>query len=206
MATFIDAPGTSAFHKGMFGTLSNASMNYLQTQLQSLSQLGGDYGRNIYQSALQAFEAINGNSAIHAAKALLSQTADMVSEDTIKPLFTLEELQAAKPVMQGWIMTSPLLRKAWQDGRIEGYSDTYVDPEPGVEAENMLMYKRLWDGVFVPHKEQAWQYTDHGIQFSDNHDSLDIRDVANILQAQWRAESIYEEGEDDPTSQYGAKL
>lgn len=206
MAMFIDAPGTSAFHKGMFGTLSNASVNYLQTQLQSLSQLGGAYGKSLYQNALQAFEAINGNAAVHAAKAILSQTADMVSADVIRPLWTLDELQAAKPVMQQWIMTSPLLRKAWQDGRIEGYSDTYVDPEPGVAAENMMAYKKLWDGVFVPHKEQAWQYTDHGLEFTDNHNSMDIRDVANILQTQWRAESIYEEGEDDPTSQYGAKL
>lgn len=206
MATFVDATGTAAFHKGMFGTLSTSSMNYLHNQLQSLSQLGGEYGQALYQNALASFEAINGSNAMHAAKALLSQTADMFTADVIKPLWTLDEIQSAKPVMQQWIMMSPLLRAAWQEGLIEGYSDTYDDPEPGVKAENTMMYKKLMDGVFVPHEEMAWQSTDHGVEYSDNHNSMDIRDIANILQAQWTAEQIYQEGEDDPTSQYGAKL
>lgn len=206
MAIFIDAPATSVFHKGMFGTLSSASVNYLQNQLNTLSQMGGEYGQAIYQNALQAFEAINGSSALHAAKAVLSQTADVFSADVIKPLYTLEELQGAKPVMQEWVMMSPIIRAAWQRGELEGYSDTYFDTQPGVKAEECDMYLKLWDGVFKPHETQAWEVVDNGIEFADNHNSLDIRDVAAIFQAQYAAEQILAEGEYDPTSQYGASL
>lgn len=206
MATFIDTPATNVFHQGVFGELSSASMDYLHGQLESMKSFGGEFAGMLYQKAATAFDAINGFSAVQSAKMILQQASSMFEADIIRPLFDLESIQNALPVMQNWIMVDPMLRNAWYDGKVEGYTDTYVDPEPGKVGEDMRAYRILMDGVLIPHEENGYQSVHYGERLYSEEVSLSIADLAAIFTSQENARQIYEAGEYDPTSQYGASL
>ncbi|BAW19260.1 hypothetical protein [Ralstonia phage RP31] len=207
MARLVAAPNSgSLFGKGLFGTLSQNTVNYLQNQISNLSNAGSEYGKKIYERSMQLFNAINSDAAVEAAEAVLMQVESMMGQDIIEPLLTIPQLQAAGSVMQGWVMTSPLLRQAWYDGKIEGYSDTYEDPEPGRVGHEQQAYRHLMNGVLVPHETQSWQYSLYADRQNDADNRLTLRQLAAIRDSQEAAEDAYEAGEKDPTSQYGASL
>lgn len=206
MARLVTAPTASLFGKGLFGTLSQNTVNYLQSQIQSLATAGSEYGQKIYERSVAVFDAINSDAAVLAAEAVLSQVESMMGQDMIESLTTISQLQSAQSQMQGWLMTSPKLRQAWYDGKIEGYSDTYVDPEPGRIGHEQQAYRHLMNGVFVPHEEASYQYNLYFDRASDYDQMLTLRQLAAIVESQEAAERALEDGEQDPTSQYGASL
>ncbi len=206
MARLISAPAGAVFGKGLFGTLSQNTVNYLQNQIQSLANAGTEYGRAVYERSMAVFNAVNSDEANQLAEAVLSQVESLMGMDIIEPLLTVPLLQSAKPIMQGWIMTDPIMRKAWYDGKIEGYSDTYQDDQPGAIGHEHEAYRYLMNGVFVEHETQAWQYSLYADRDHNKDTMLSIRKLADIVQTQEAARMALEDGELDPTSQYGASL
>ncbi len=206
MAQFIDAPQSSTFHKGLFGAVSDASLNYLQNQIASLRNIGGALGDQLYQKSIGMYESINGAHAVMTAKAILEQSNAAVKPDIIRDLRTMVDFQTAKPVMVNWMMTSTAIRQAWMDGRINGWSDTYVDPEPGKIGEQMTAYRQLHQGVLKDHHEASWVSSQYFEEFPSGENRLDIRDLCNIFSAQERVENLIALGGEDPTSEYGGSL
>lgn len=207
MARLVAAPTMgSLFGKGLFGTLSHNTVNYLQNQIQSLAATGTEYAQKIYNRSMEIFNEINSDAAVMAAEAVLTQVESLMGQDMIEPLLTLEHLQAARPIMQGHIMTHPRLRQMWYDGKIEGYSDTYVDPEPGKIGHEMQAFRDLMNGVLQPHETQSYQYNLYFDRSDNPDDFLSIRKLAAIVDSQDAALDEIEKGEQDPTSQYGASL
>jgi len=206
MARFVAAPSGSIFGKGLFGTLSQNTVNYLQGQIQSLATAGTEYAQRIYERSMQIFNEINSDAAVMAAEAVLTQVESMMGQDIIEPLLTIPQLQAARPIMQNWIMVDPTIRQAWYDGKIDGYSDTYVDPEPGLIGHEMQAYRDLMNGVLQPHPEASYHYSLYFDRDSEPGNNLTIRQLAAIVESQQAACDSLEEGEQDFSSQYGASL
>lgn len=206
MARFISAPSGAIMGKGVFGTLSQNTLNYLQQGIQALANSGTALGQEIYARSQAVFNAVNSDEANILAEAVLSQVDSMMGLDIIEPLLTLEHLQTAKPIMQGWIMTDPTIRQAWYDGKIEGYSDTYVDDQAGAVGHEHTAYQYLMNGVFVPHETQSHQYSLYYDRDNSKDNMLTIRKLSDIVETQEAAVRALEAGEQDPTSQYGASL
>lgn len=207
MARLVAAPNAgSLFGKGLFGTLSQNTVQYLQNQISSLANTGTEFGQKIYEKSLNLFNAINSDAAVMAAEAVLMQVDSMTGQDIIEPLLTVPQLQAARPIMQGWIMCDPVIRQAWYAGKVEGYSDTYEDPEPGRVGHEQEAYRHLMNGVLQEHPEQSWQYSLYTDRKNSVDERLTLRQLAAIVESQEHARWALEDGERDPTSQYGASL
>jgi hypothetical protein len=206
MARLVDAPTASLFGKGLFGTLSQNTVSYLQNQIQSLASAGTELGQQIFARSQAIFNEINSDAAVMAAEAVLTQVESLMGQDMIEQLLTIPQLQGAASQMQGWIMTDPIIRQAWYDGKLEGYSDTYVDPEPGLVGHEQQAYRELMNGVLIEHAEASYQYNLYFDRASDFDGTLTLRKLAAIRDSQEAAVDAYHAGEQDPTSQYGASL
>lgn len=206
MARLVAAPTASLYGKGLMGTLSQNTVNWLQGQIQSVAHTGTEFGQKIYEKSMALFNAINSDAAVNAAEAVLSQVESMMGQDIIEALTTVTQLQAAQSQMQHWIMVNPILRQAWYDGKIEGYSDTYQDPEPGLIGHEQQAYRELMNGVFLPAEGASYQYNLYFDRSSSPDAGLTLRKLAAIVESQEAAVEEYEKGEKDPTSQYGASL
>lgn len=206
MARVITAPSGGVMGKGLFGTLSQNTVNYLQSQIQSLANSTTEYSKELYARSQALFEQVNSDKANQLAEAVLSQVDSMMGLDIIEPLLTISQLQSAMPVMQNWIMVNPIIRQAMYDGKLEGYSDTYKDPEPGLIGHEMEAYRFLMNGVHVEHETQSHQYSLYYDREHNKDTQLSMRKLSAIVETQEAAVRAYLDGDQDPTSQYGAQL
>lgn len=207
MARLVAAPNAgSLFGKGLFGNLSQNTLQWMQGNIAAVQGLGTEYSQKVYERSLALFNAINSDAAVLAAEAVLSQVESMTGQDIIEALTSVSQLQAAQSQMQNYIMAHPVIRQAWYDGKVEGYSDTYVDPEPGRIGHEQQVFRQVMNGVLVPHEEASYQYSLYYDRASSIDGVLSLRDVAAILDSQEAAVHALEAGEQDPVSQYGASL
>lgn len=206
MARMVAAPTASLFGKGLFGTLSQNTVSYLQGQIGMLANASTEYGQRIFEKSMNIFNAINSDAAVMSAEIALSQIESMSGQDMIECLNTIAQLQTAASQMQGWIMTDPTIRQAYFDGKIEGYSDTYIDHNPGLIGHEDPNYRLQMNGVFVPHEDASWQYSLYGDRADTKDGMLTLRQLAAIVETQEAARYALEAGDLDPTSQYGASL
>lgn len=206
MARLISAPSGGIMGKGVFGMLSQNTLNYLQNGIDALANSSTALGREIYERSKAVFHAVNSAEANSIAEAVLSQVDSMRGLDIIERFWTVEQLQLAKPIMQGWIMTHPFIRQAWYDGKTEGYSDTYVDDQPGAVGHEHFAYQQLMNGVHVPHETQAFQYSLYYDRDVSKDTQLTMRNLSDIIETQEAAVRAILDGDQDPLSQYGASL
>lgn len=205
MARYVGGSASAAFGQGLFGQLSSGTMSYLQNQISQLS-LGGDFRKELVERSQKLFQDISSSAAFQMADAVLMQAEACMGQDIIEYLSTVQQMQTAASQMQYWIMENPYMREQWQKGRIEGYTDTYVDPEPGAEGEARSGHQKLWHGVLREHEEQSWTMSLYAGRDEDAARELPVRRIAAIIDTQEAAEWLTRYGEDDVTSQYGAKL
>lgn len=206
MAQFIDADQASIFHKGLFGNISSASLSYLQGQIASLKALGGDLGQQLYQRSVNMYEAINGTNAVMTAKAVLEQVNAHGNPDTIRSLSLMAEFQTAQPTMINWLMADPIIRQLAYDGRISGWAESYVDPQPGKVGEQQKAYRQMMDGVCQDHPEASFKVNIYHEGYANNQVPLDIRDLANIFTSRDNFLNLYHQGGEDPSNEYGGTL
>lgn len=205
MARLVTGSSAGAFGVGLFGSMSSRTTDYLQSQIQKLAG-AGSFREELYQRSMKIFNNISSSAALQAADSILLHAEAAMGQDIIEELVTLTQFQQARPVMQGWIMEDPVIYGMWKKGQIDGYSDTYVDPEPGLVGEERTKYQTLMHGVMREHETQNWTMSLYADREADDTKEFSISRIAAILQSQERARYMLEHGEDDITSQYGAKL
>lgn len=205
MARFVSGSASSAFGQGLFGQLSSSTISFLQNEIAQLG-MGGDFRKELFERSQKLFQNISSSAAFQMADAVLMQAESCMGQDIIERLRTVEQMQTAASQMQYWIMENPYIRQLVNKGVAEGYSDTYVDPQPGVEGEAREGWQKLWHGVHREHETQAWTMSLFNGRDLDDALELPIRRLAAIIETQEDAEWLMRTGEDDITSQYGAKL
>lgn len=205
MARLIVGNSNASFGQGIFGSISRKTMDFLSNQIAQVST-DTAIGRKLAERSRALFEEISSTKAVQLADAILQMAESGMGQDIIETLTTVQQMQNAAPVMQGWIMENPYIREMASRGLIEAYGETYVDPEPGVEGEARSAYQQLWHGVRRPHETQAWTASYYAGRSQEDAMALSIRRIASIVDTQESAEWLMRNGDDDVTSQYGAKL
>ncbi len=208
MARFISAGPTAGLAVMNPNAFIASNEDFFRMRVNQAYDVNTELGRQMMQQALQRTEAVNGFAAIQAGRAAANQIRAMSGMDCIKPLWTVEDFQAAPQQMVNWIMTDPTLRALYHRGSIEGWSDIYVDPNPHETGEESMAYMLLNNGVFIPDEAAGWKYHNYNIDYGDV-EPLHILDVEAIKTAQVRLIEMLSQagdGDQDPTSQYGASL
>jgi hypothetical protein len=136
-------------------------------------------------------------NAIRSARGLLTP-------NVIQPLVSYEEFQIAQPVMQRYIMAQPDIRQLFFDQRCDGFSDTYVDQQPGKIGETHYDYRRVMNGMMVEEGEDfvVHHYLD---ELREGDRELTFHEQVDILST-WQVMSMFMQEKKDPTNIYGGKL
>lgn len=136
-----------SFNYLAFPEQSPAVANYIQNQLNGFSQSLTDIGRNFIEASRAIYERVNDSNAIRMAKAAIRMAKGVFHPNDIVPLETLEEIRAAQPIMQRYIMAEPMLRGMYHRQQIDGYSDTYADVDPGQVGDKHYDWRRIMTGI-----------------------------------------------------------
>lgn len=193
----------------MYSSRSDDLIMGLKHNLGVQNQMLTEQGRLYAQHANKVFEQVAGWDAVRATRKAAAAVTGYVQSNAILALTTLEEIQTANPRMQRWMMADIQTRTLYQAGRIDGYSETYIDIQPGVLGRDHYDYTLATHTVVQTHEtEETLKYEVTQIQreLASWDEPLQVRgrlDIARTWQAQ---RALQLEGADDPHSRFGGKI
>jgi hypothetical protein len=107
--------------------------------------------------------------------------------------------------MQRWIMAEPTVRELYHDQRCDGFSDTYVDMEPGKVGEEHYDWRRVMSGV-VRYDDDTVVAKFYMDDLREGDRELDSWEKISIV-GSWEVLKIaVSQMNEDPTSVFGDKL
>lgn len=200
---------TMAFDALAYGEKHPGTLQYLHSQVAQLPQISQtltDAGRAFMSNAQEIFDQYNSAEALRLARAAINKASSLFQSNTIRPMFVIAELQNAPLIMQRFIMAEPLTRQLFHEQRIDGFSGTYVDLQPGAVGEDHYDYRRVMDGVLVDDDENDWKVTTYLDDLAEGDRDLTFDEKIDILSTWDWVRAYLKHGEDDPTSSSGGKL
>lgn len=190
----------------LYGAQNPAMVDYLYGQLdQSAATMG--YTPEYYNQMRGMLDQYNSAYVIERSRQIAAELTEGSTLDVgiIRSYSELLQFQEASVTMQRWIMANPVVRQAWMDGTIDGYSDTYHDAFPKTIAEDHHDWRLVNDGMLVV-EENDW-YTQHFFQDRYGEDrELSHEEKIDILDSWNVVEMLVAMGKADPTDVYGGSL
>lgn len=198
--------GIGAFNALAYGVPDQGTLAYFNTQLSGIQNLVGEYG-NMFKNAIsETYDRFLSNEAIQAARLALTYSNTIENLNAIRQFTLMEEIQSAQSEMQRWIMSNPYVREIYHDQRCDGYSDSYVDLDPGKIGDNHYDYRRVMNGIVQETDDGDIRWVEYSEDLRDGDSELHINQQAAILQTWDVVEMFFKAGHQDPTDPYGGTL
>lgn len=189
-------PGTLQFLENSINAISNVS--------QTLT----DAGRSFFSNVGDMYERFNGAEAIRLAKAAVRRVSSIFQPDAISYIQDIGRMQNAPLAMQRWLMAEPTVRTLYHQQRCDGYSETYVDMEPGRVGADHYDWRRVNQGM-VKHDEanpEEWSYTTYMDDLHEGDRELTLEEKVDVLSTWDLIRYHIQKGEEDPTSPFAGML
>ena len=202
MINVIHGGSPLAFDMLLFGEQPASTQNYIQSQLSGFNQTMTDLGRQFMETSREIYDRLNDSNTIRMAKAAIRMAKGIFHPNTIHDMATVEDLRLAQPLMQRYIMAEPTLREKFRKQQVDGYSNTYVDIEPGLYGSAQYDYRQVMSGVvqdFVDESgEDSWKSVNYFHELHPDDNELSITDKHTVLKV-WDLVRMALDAEVDPT-------
>lgn len=201
--------GKAGFRAAMYPQQDHRTIQFLQTQVEQAVQnsaMLNSAAQQFYQQVQQQFDSHFSEEAMRLAKAATMKDQLLFDKDDIRPLVTLHHIQNARAKMQRFIMANPDIRKAYHLQRCDGFSGSYIDPQPKAIGVNQYDYRLVTNGVMMEDSDGDFSISFHYEDLHELDQPLDNIDKNHILNTWDYAVSLLKQGEDDPTSTIAGKL
>ncbi len=211
MAHFIDG-GALTFNALAYCRPHPGTLQFLAAQRENTSRFLNEAGERFFAGAQDLYERFNSSHAVRAVRAAGRALSNLWQLDEIRPLVDIGELQNAPPTMQRWIMAEPEVRRLYHQQRIDGYSHTYQDMQPGAIGEEHYDYRRVMDGMVVVDEvadedgEYGWTATTYLEELLPDDNDLDIVEQVDITDTWQNAVAYIRRRKEDPTDRFGAEI
>lgn len=183
------------------GPPSRGEISFLQQQFTNVKTALTDAGREFMEHSRKLYDHFAGSAAMEFARTALRQSGVTANVNYILPLNTLEELRAAPPIMQQYIMACPSIRRDYHDQRADGYSNTYHDTEPNYIGVDHYHYRRATSGIAEIHEDGNYTLVIHSEELDETIHEPTLDEKIDI-QHSWRvAEAIRKVLREDVTQQ-----
>lgn len=205
----VHAGDTSSFDYLIFPNQNPANQISIQNQLQQFSQTLTDTGRKFLEASATIYQQIHDSDVARMARAALRSAKGIFHPNQIMDLETLEELQSAQVMMQRYIMAQPDIRGLYNAQRCDGYSDTYVDIDPGAILDSHYDYRRVMDTVIQEEGEgesYSWFTRMYCEDLLEGDRELDFEERVSILGTWDVLKMFVQAGKEDPTNAWGGNL
>lgn len=205
MATFHTGSG-ELFDTLAFGEVSNHVRSYVAEQQRSLGNILSDAGKMFMAQARDLYDKFSDSSAVIKAKAITRELANIWNKDIINVLDTIESLRSANTAMIPYIMAEPMTRELFHRNKLDGYSDSYTDPEPDAIGENSYIYQNAIDGLTLEDDDGDIVRTRYYIDEDLGIEPLCIQDQMDIQQTWEHQRLLIKNKKGDFTSIWGGAL
>lgn len=146
------------FHNMVFGQTHPATREFVHSMMMAPTHMLTQTGQAFMNQAQQVYNAVQQSDAVRLAKAAKRRLETMWSGNHIVELRDIGQMQNAPQVMQRFIMACPEIRDLYHKQLCDGYSDTYVDHNPGVIGEEHYDYRRVMDTMDIAGNCEQYDY------------------------------------------------
>lgn len=200
------AGGEAAWDAVAYGQQNPVNLGYFQQQLQNIGHGLNEQAQAFYKDAHQIYDKFTNSDAVRMMRSAMKSAATLFNDNIIRPLSHIDEFQNASYQMQRWNMANPAIRQLYIDQKCDGYSDTYIDNEPGKVGDQHYDYRRVMNDVVVVCEDGEEYYKTYYEDLLPNDRELTIDEKSDILST-WDIMNMFVKAmKEDPTSQYGAEL
>lgn len=103
-------------------------------------------------------------------------------------------------------MAEPTVRALYHEQQCDGYSDTYVDAEPGRRGVDHSDYRRVMDGIVEMDEDGGWSSTEYLDELPENEKEFLFEEQFDLLRSWHTMAAAVMAKKDDPTSPWNAEL
>lgn len=187
MTVLIDGDAMS-FRAAAYGRPNPATVQFLQQQFSNPSRALLVANSSFLERSRSMFDQNFGSAAMARLESVRRNLRRAWDDDDIRPLLTIEAMQAAKPQMQRWIMANPFIRKLYKEGRVSGFGDSYVDhKKQGIGADH-YDYRVAMSGFATFNDEDGWTATTYGDELLEGDERPTFSEQIDIFQTWCEAE------------------
>lgn len=206
-ANVIHSEDSQGMNNLIYPDQSYNAQNYLYRQLGSLSENITEQGRMFLERARETADNLyNSELAQRARNAVRMATGYTMDPNAILYYNDLEQMRAATPVMQDYLMANPVVRDMYQNQRCDGWSETYVDSFKGDIGENHYPYRRVMDGIVdIDSEDGTWKAVNYYDELMEQERDLDFFEKVRILDT-WEVMNLFVDQKKDPTDPLGGEL
>ena len=110
MAIAVSYGDNSEFNALCYGQKNVGTLQYLERQVENISNTLTDAGRSFFANSQQLWNQYNGSEALRLARAAARKVGSLFQRDEIRVLYGIGEIQTAPLSMQRYIMAEPPTR------------------------------------------------------------------------------------------------
>ena len=197
------------FNAILFPEAPAQAQEWIREQFNNAGSHLTEMGRHFMSSAAALYQRLHDPMITKMARRAVRGLAGLGHANTIVALRTPEEIQAAKPVMQRYIMALPELRRLYHAQRCDGFSDSYVDHQPGKIGEAHYDWRRVMNGMVVDTVDtdgnDSWKVVMYPDDLEPGDRELEVDEQGAILTT-WDAARIAIEKKIDISDIFNGKL
>lgn len=198
------------FNATLFPEATPETTQWLNDQFHRDTSMLTDMGRQFLDNAVEYWKKSYDPNLMRRVRAMTRELPEMAHPNIIRVIRDIDGVQNAQPVMQRYIMANPSVRKLYHRQLCDGYSDSYVDLEPGVIGDDHYDYRRVMEGIVVMlpipgSQETTWQVSMYPEELAEGDRSLDADEQFIILDA-WELSDVAIQSGIDPVNKDGGEL
>lgn len=166
--------GETGFNALISQMPSQQTVDYFRDNVNTAANAVTNIGSNIFADANVMFNRHNSDQALYNAK-LSIYNAGIHMDDNIILRRTIDNIHLANLGTQRYIMANPTINELYVDNMCDGFSDTYVDLEPGVVGTERMDYRNVMNNSYA--------MGEHGVEgyHTYTHDDEDIYEVLSDI-------------------------
>jgi hypothetical protein len=200
----INTDSVQSFDYMIFPEQIGIDESYLQQQFSNITNIASDISTRFIETAKNLYEKANNSDLIRSAKAAVMAAKNILSPNSVYHLRDVEQVMSCQGVNQRFIMANPEIRRLYHDQLCDGFSDTYVDLEPGKIGQDHYDYRRVTTGI-VFETEDGWKVNNYYEDLKEGDKELTVIEKTNCL-LNWDTIADALSQKIDPTNVYGGKI
>lgn len=169
----------------IYGKQHAGTLDYLKERAQAVTEWVSTGASRFATRVKEMYEEMEFGDTWAQAKAARRRFGMVDKMQDIRYLNGVTEIQQAPYRMRPYIMAHPGLRRLFHQQMCDGYSDTYVDRDPGMVGEDHLSWRNLHHGLVQEVVDEETGETDLKVSyFFDDvqpDEELTLDDVDDIL-------------------------
>ena len=196
-----------AFDAELYGRKHHRTVEYLTRDLGDFTSKLRDGARRFNEIIQrEVYRPFDESRAARVLRAATRYTDNLWRPDQIRYLSSIGEFQHAPPSMISAIMAEPTLRRMYHQQQVDGYSENYVDVQPGKVGEDHYDYRRVTNGVFMQDEDGEWSATTYYEDLLEGSGEFDFLEQVDILRTWEQMRIQLAKRKDDPTSRWNSSL